>query len=121
MVDSDVPFGQENGSPEKRNSSPKKKRLATTTPVPPSYTIREVVTSGATATPMAFNITTGEISNGEFENVSSVAITNGHEAYERRFTGLEGIGKSGMTFLEELIDGALRASDQAVPTAASRR
>lgn len=70
---------------------------------------------------MAFNITTGEVSNGEFENVSSVAITNGHEAYERRFTGLEGIGKSGMTFLEELIDGALRASDAAVPTAASRR
>ena len=49
------------------------------------------------------------------------AIANGHEAYERRFTGLEGIGKSGMTFLEELIDGALRASDAAVPTAASRR
>ena len=112
MVGSDIPFGQEiGGSPSKRASSPqRKKKFATTTPVPPSYTIREVVTSGATATPMAFNITTGEVSNGEFENVSSVAITNGHEAYERRFTGLEGIGKSGMTFLEELIDGALRAS-----------
>ena len=99
---------------------------------------------------MSFNITTGEISNGEFENVSSQvgcvsvrerdiflcrarplltfaslsylqAIANGHKAYERRFTGLEAIGKSGMTFLEELIDGALRASDAAVPTVASRR
>ena len=37
----------------------------------------------------------------------------GQDAYAARFKGLQDYGESGITRLEELVDAALRASDQA--------
>jgi hypothetical protein len=61
------------------------------------------------------------VHRGDFTNVGEIAIANGHEAYERHFSGLESIGKTGMTFLEEMIDGALRCCDIAAEQGIRKR
>ena len=43
--------------------------------------------------------------------MSQAAIAEGHEAYERRYAGLEATGESGMTFLEEMIEAAMAVTD----------
>ena len=86
---------------------------------PLALTIKEAITSNLlTVGSMSLNITTGEVLNGPFTNVGPTAIADGKAAYDRNFAGLDAIGRTGMTYLEELIDSALRAASNA--TAATR-
>jgi cytidine deaminase len=78
------------------------------------FTVSELVTSNLlTSGNVTLNITTGEVLSDPYHAVAQTAVEDGHAAYNRQFAGLSAIGKTGMTYLEELIDGALRSAANA--------
>jgi len=93
LPDGETAFGKENVDMEK------------------SHKIEDMVTSNHFVRDDNFRFS--EMASGEYRNVSQQAIAEGHEAYERRYAGLEAIGSSGMTFLEEMMEAAMGACDLA--------